>query len=1052
MWLIHTALRRPITVLVTVIAVALCSILALLRMRTDIFPNLNLPVIYVAQPYGGMSPAQMEGYLVYYYEYHFLYINGIESVEDKSIQGNGLLKLTFHPGTDMSQALAQTISYVNRAHAFMPYGTVNPFVIRFDAGTVPVGYLVFSSKTRTIGEIQDLALNRIRPVFATLPGVSAPPPFGGNQRTIVVTVNPDRLRSYNVSPDEVVKAISSGNILMPAGNVRTQSLLRIVSSDSVTPNIQTLLDVPIRTGAGPTVYLRDLGAVADSTDIPTGYALVNGRRAVYIPVTKRPDYSTLSVVNEVKANLARFRSLVPSDIDITYEFDQSGHVKNSLRSVAQEGLLGALLTGLMVLLFLGDWRSSAIVVTTIPFALLTALVALWAAGQTINIMTLGGLALAVGVLVDEGTVVIENTHTHLSQGVGRARAVLDASKEVFVPRLLAMLSVLAVFVPSLFMTGVTQALFVPLTLAVGFAMAASYFLSSSLVPVMSTWLLRESHNAESHRQSRFDRLREGWGAVLERLAPLRVLAVIAYGALAVVIIVLIGPRVGRELFPNAASGQFRLRFDAPTGTRAEDASRLMAGVLDEIQTAAGRGNVEISLGYVGTQGASYPINTVFLWTSGPHEAVMNVALTPAAHIDVTAFEERLRQTLPSKFPGCSFSFEPGDIVSQIMNFGAPTPVEVAVTGPDFAAVRGFTEKLRDEMGRLPGLRDLKIEQPLNYPSVDVHVDRELAGQLGVTAEQVGRSLSEATASSRFTTPNYWADPKTGVAYQVQVQYPQPRMASIEDVQNIPVMPDDAQHPLLGDLARVTGGTIVGEYDRANGQWLLSLSANTTGHDLGQVASNIGAAIRRMGAPPRGLSVQLRGQIAPMQETFTNLGIGLLLAIAVIFLLLAANFESMRLAFVVLTISPAVICGVILMLLLTGTSLNLQSFMGAIMAIGVATANAILLVTFAEQYRRAGASALDAAIHAARTRMRPILMTSFAMIAGMIPMALALGEGAESTAPLGRAVIGGLAAATLVNLTVLPFMFAIVQAGSSTQSASLDPDDPASRYAHGQPVS
>ncbi len=382
MGLIHAALRRPITIIVMVIGLVLCSVLALLRMRTDIFPNLNLPVIYVAQPYGGMSPAQMEGYLVFYYEYHFLYINGIESVEDKSIQGNGLLKLTFHPGTDMSQALAQTISYVNRAHAFMPYGTVNPFVIRFDAGTVPVGYLVFSSATRTVGQIQDLALNRVRPVFATLPGVSAPPPFGGNQRTIVVTVNPDRLRSYNLSPDAVVKALSSGNILMPAGNVRTGSLLRIVSSDSVTPNIQSLLDLPLRTGAGPAVYLRDIGTVADSSDIPTGYALVNGRRAVYIPVTKRPDASTLAVVNEVKQNLARFRTLVPSDIDISYEFDQAGYVKSALLSVAQEGLFGALLTGLMVLLFLGDWRSSLIVVTTIPFALLTAVVALWASGQT----------------------------------------------------------------------------------------------------------------------------------------------------------------------------------------------------------------------------------------------------------------------------------------------------------------------------------------------------------------------------------------------------------------------------------------------------------------------------------------------------------------------------------------------------------------------------------------------------------------------------------------------------------------------------------------------
>jgi len=1053
MGLIRAALRRPITVVVLVIAVALCSILAVLRMRIDIFPNLNLPVIYVAQPYGGMSPAQMEGYLVFYYEYHFLYINGIESVEDKSIQGNGLLKLTFHPDTDMSQALAQTIAYVNRAHAFMPYGTVNPFVIRFDAGTVPVGYLVFSSKTRTIGEIQDLALNRVRPVFATLPGVSAPPPFGGNQRTIVVTVNPDRLRSYNLSPDDVVKAINSGNVLMPAGNVRTGSLLRIVASDSVTPNIQNLLDLPIRAGAGPTVYLGDIGTVADSTDIPTGYALVNGRRAVYIPVTKRPDASTLTVVNEVKQNLQRFKSLVPSDIDITYEFDQSGYVKSALLSVVREGLLGAVLTGLMVLLFLGDWRGSLIVVTTIPFALLSALVALWGAGQTINIMTLGGLALAVGVLVDEGTVVMENIHTHLAEGLPPARAVLDASKEVVIPRLLAMLAVLAVFVPSFFMTGVTRALFVPLTLAVGFAMAASYFLSGSLVPVMSTWILRERHGGSGgkERTSIFERVREKWGTVLERLTRFRVLVLAGYGVIVLAIILLLGPRLGWELFPRSAAARFRLRFDAPTGSRAEETSRLVTNVLEEIQAAAGAGNVDITLGYVGTQGASYPINTVFLWTSGPHEAVLNVALRPEAGIDTATFEEKLRQILPPKFPGCSFSFEAGDIVTQIMNFGAPTPVELAVTGPDFAAVRGYTEKLLGEMGKVAALRDLKIEQPLNYPSINVRVDRELAGQLGATAEQVARSLSEATASSRFTTPNYWADPKTGVAYQVQVQYPQPRMTSLQDVEGIPVMKGDAQHPLVGDLASVTDGTVVGEYDRANGLWLLSISANTAGEDLGRVARNIDAAIARAGNPPRGVTVEVRGQVAPMRETFSNLGIGLLLAVGVIFLLLAANFQSMRLSFVIFTISPAVISGVILMLLLTGTSLNLESFMGAIMAIGVATANAILLVTFAEQYRREGAASSVAAIRGATTRMRPILMTSFAMIAGMIPMALAIGEGAETAAPLGRAVIGGLLAATVADLTVLPFVFSAVQSRASTVSNSLDPDDPESRYANRKPA-
>ena len=1047
MWLIRMALKRPIATLVVVIAVALCSILAVSRMSIDIFPNLNFPVIYVAQPYGGMSPAQMEGYLVFYYEYHFLYINGIESVEDKSIQGNGLLKLTFYPGTDMSQALAETISYVNRAHAFMPPGTVPPFVIRFDAGTVPVGYVVFSSDIRTVGEIQDLALNRVRPAFATLPGLTSPPPFGGNQRTIVVTVNPDRLRAYNLSPDEVVKAINSGNILQPAGNVRTGSLLRIVESNSVTPNIQALSDLPMRTGSGPTVYIHDIGIVQDSSDIPTGYALVNGRRSVYIPVTKRAGASTVTVVKEVKNSLPYFRSLVPNDIKVSYELDQSPYVTSALTAVVREGLLGAVLTGLVVVLFLGDWRSSLIVVTTIPFALLTSVVALWLTGQTINIMTLGGLALAVGILVDEGVVLIENIDNTLQQepNLQVARGVLNATQRTLLPRFLALLSIVAVFVPSFLMTGVAQNLFVPLSLAVAFAMTASFLLSSSFLPVMFLWTHRQidrAHKALLVGRWDFDKVRDRWGAFLNGLRAIRWLMVGAYAVIVVAIILLLGPRLGQELFPNIGQTQFRLRFDAPIGTRAEDTEQLATRVLDEIRKAAGPGNVAISLGYVGTQGASYPINTVFLWTSGPHEAVINVALRPEAQIDVPAFEEKLRQILPPEFPGATFSFEPGDLVSQIMNFGAPTPVEIAVAGPDLSASRTFSDRLRNELGKIADLRDLKNELPLDYPSVDVKVDRELAGQLGVMVDQVARSLSEATYSSRFTTPNYWADPSTGIAYQVQVQYPQPSITSVKDIQNIPVMPDQSQHPLIGDLAKVNDGTVMGEYDRRNGLWMLTLSANIAGQDLGSVSKSINAAIQRTGTPPRGSTVQVRGQIAPMRDTINNLGIGLALAVLAIFLLLAANYESLRLAFVVLATAPATICGVILMLLVTHTTLNIESYMGAIMAIGVGTANAILLVTFADQHRRSGASAFDSGIQGVKERMRPILMTSAAMIAGMIPMALAV----EVTAPLGRAVIGGLLAATFANLTVLPFVFSIVQQRAKTSSPSLDPDDPESRYA------
>ncbi len=1048
MWLIRAALRRPITVLVAVIAVALTAGFAVNRMRADIFPDLDLPVIYVAQPYGGMSPAQMEGFITYYYEYHFLYINGIESVESKSIQNTSLLKLTFHPGTDMSEALSQTIGYVNRARAFMPPGTVGPFIMRFDAGTVPVGYLVFKSDTRSLGEIQDLALNRVRPQFATLPGLTSPPPFGGSQRTIVIRVDPDRLRSYGMAPDDVIRAVTTGNVIMPSGSVNIGDETRISPMNSVVGPINDLLELPIRTGAGTPVFIRDVGSVSDSTDIPTAYALVNGRRAVYIPVTKRPNASTLSVVSEVKANLGRFQALVPDDIAVSYELDQSTNVSAALAAVLREAVLGAVLTGLMVLLFLRDWKSSAIVVITIPFALLAAVVALWGAGQTINIMTLGGLALAVGILVDEATVAIENIHTHLSRGTPAARAVLDASGEVVVPRLLAMLSVVAVFVPSFFMTGVSRSLFVPLSLAVGFAMIASFFLSSSLVPVLSVWWLGKGHHSHAeklHAGDWVERFRNRLAAFLHRAAPARGLLVAAYLLVTIGVVVMVGLTLGREIFPPSGVKAFQLRFRAPAGTKFESTERLGRDVLDVIRDTAGSDNVDITLGYVGVQPSSYPINTIFLWTGGSHEGVLQIALKSDAPMRLDDLQQKLRDAFHGKFPDAQFSFEPGDIVSRIMNFGAPTPVEVAVMGPDFAATRTFANKVRSELSQIGSLRDLQFGQTLDYPAIQVNVDREMAGQLGVTVDQVGRSFAAATSSSRFVAPNYWADPRSGIAFQVQVQVPQPRMTTLEDLRVVPVSAGGVAKPLLGDLARIENATIVGEYDRVNGQRMVTLTANVAGEDLGRALAQVNAAIRRAGEPPRGATVAIRGQIAAMAETFTNISAGLVVAVVVIFLLLAANFQSLRLAFVVVSTVPAVLAGVVVVLWLTGTTLNVQSFMGAIMAIGVAVANAILLVTFAEQSRRQGGSPLHTAIDAARARMRPVLMTSAAMIAGMVPMALALGKGAEATAPLGRAVIGGLAAATLATLIVLPSVYSLVQQSARAASPSLDPDDPDSPY-------
>jgi multidrug efflux pump subunit AcrB len=1046
--LVQFALRRPLTVVVLIISLLMGSVLAMLRMPRDIFPTLGVPTIYVAQPYGGMDPAQMEGFLTYYYEYHFLYITGIEHVESKSIQGAALIKLQFYPGTDMSQAMSEVVSYVNRARAFMPPGTVPPFVTRFDAGSVPVGDLVFTSQTRTVGELQDMALNRVRPLFATLPGVSAPPPFGGSARAIVINLKPDRLRANNMSPDEVVAAVTAANLISPSGNMAIGDKYPMVPLNSVVKNIQSLADVPIRTAVFPTVFLRDVATVTDGSDIVTSYALVNGRRTVYVPVTKRSDASTLTVVNLVKQNLARFQSVLPNDVKVSYEFDQSPYVTGAIAGLTLEGVLGALLTGLMVLVFLRDWRSASIVVITIPLSLLASLLALSLTGQTINLMTLGGLALAVGILVDMATVVIENIHTHLARGQPVARAVADSGREVAMPLLIAMLCVLAVFVPSFFMQGAARALFVPLALAVGFAMAAAYLLASTLVPVVAVWLVRAHHAdalADASEPPRgFAAFQERFGRMVSGVVAYRGLAVGGYLLVAIAITgVLIG-RLGTDIFPKVDEGQLQVRLRAPAGTQIAGTERAALQTLDIISKAVGAQNVAITLAFVGVHGSAYPINFIYLWNGGPEESVVQVQLKPGAAVRMDDLKERLRRTFASEMPDISFSFEPSDIVSRVMSFGAATPVEVAISGSDLAADRAFAEKVREKVRAIPSLRDVQFGQSLDYPTVDVNVDRQKAGLMGVRMSDVSRSLVTATSSSRFVVPNYWADPNSGVAYQIQVQIPQAKMDSLEQARNVPILNRGGQTLLLRDVATVTEGTAVGQYERYNMQRMVTVTANIANADLGSVASQLSRALDELGKPPAGVTVAVRGQIAPMQQMLSGLQTGLLLAVVAIFLLLTANFQSMRLALIVVATAPAVIAGVAIMLWLTRTTLNIQSFMGAIMAIGVAVANALLLVTFAERTRMAGASAADAAVEGARSRLRPILMTSLAMIAGMVPLALGLGEGGQQSAPLGRAVIGGLALATIATLVALPAVYALVQGGAGRRSPSLDPDDSGSR--------
>jgi multidrug efflux pump subunit AcrB len=1069
--LIIAALRRPFTVMVILVAVFLGFFMAMGRsvseqagiwypsglpkgMEVDIFPSLNLPVIYVCQPYGGMDPAQMEGYLTNYYEYHFLYISGIHHVESRNVQGVALMKLYFHSGTNMAQAMAETINYVNRSQAFMPPGTVSPFVMRFDTGSVPVGYLVLSSETRTIAEIQDLALFRVRPMFASLPGVSAPPPFGGSARTVVVTVDPQRLQSYEMSPDEVITALVKGNSISPSGNIPIGDEYPIVPVNSVVREVSQLESIPIRLGSRP-VYVRDIGYVRDAADAPAGYALANGRRAVYILATKRADASTLSVINSIKKSLPDMQAQLPSDIKVSFELDQSPFVRRAVAAVMMEGLLGAFLVGLMVILFLRDWRSALIVVLNIPLALMAAVVALWMTGATINVMTLGGLALAIGILVDEAAVEIENIHAQLRRTSSVARAVRLGNAQTAMPRLLAMLCILAVFIPAFFMQGAARALFAPLALAVGFSMLASYLLSSTFVPVASVWLLRRSkHHRPEDRATLFDRARRAYETTLRPIVAWRWVLAPVYLAVTAIVVLAGGLWLGREIFPTAAAGQFRLRLRAPDGTHIGRTEQIARQALDIVADEAGHKNIDLTLGYVGMIHSNFPINAVYQWSRGPEEAILYVDLKDDSDIDVEALKESLRHRLQKAMPNVRFSFEPSDIVNEVMSFGSPTPIDISVNGPKLAENRVHAEKIAAELAKIPALRDLQFGQSLDYPTLEVRVDREKAGLAGLTPVDVSRALVTATSSSRFTVPNYWADPKSGIAYQVQVEIPRPvvrspqgvrTIGSIDELGSIPLKRQEHGQVLVRDVARLEPGVMPGQFDRYNMRRQVTISANIAGEDLGDVSRQVLAAIARAGEPPKEAKVEVRGQIPPMQEMIGGLAIGLGVAVVVVLLLLTANFQSPRLALATVSTAPAVVAGVAAMLLVTGDTLNIQSFIGAIMAVGVAMANAILLVTFAEARRREGEAPREAAVRGAGGRLRPILMTSFAMIAGMTPMALGLGEAGAQNAPLGRAVIGGLAAATVATLLLLPAFFTLLSRKSGAASASLDPDDPDSRH-------
>ncbi len=1060
------AMRRPVTTLMLVVALISGGGLAYQRMRVDIFPSLNVPKIYVFLDYIGMSPDQVEGFIVNELELYFQYVDGINDINTRNIQQVALCELSFEPGTDMGQAMAQVVAMSDRAMSWMPKGTLPPMIMRMDAGSVPVGYLVFESDTTSLGAMGDLAQNVIRPlVQKNVPGTVAISPFGPNMRSIVINVDPQKLLDYNLTPQKVTEALASGNTVIPAGNIYVKDSMPIVANNATIVDIQKLGEIPLRLGEN--VYLRDVATIRDDTDITYGYALVNGKKSVYLPIIKKDTGSTLTVVADIRKSMQLFRDAVPKDVKVNFEFDESPTVLAAVSSVATEGLIGAGLTGLMILLFLRDIRSVIVVVSNIPLALLGSLFGLWITGNTINIMSLGGMALAIGILVDESTVTVENIHVQMEKTDNIASAVLHGSLITAVPRLLALMCILSVFIPAFIMSDPLRSLFMPLTLAVGFAMISSYFLSSTFVPIMCVALLKPMghHDEEA---GLFGKVLKGYRKLVGGFVKLRLLIVPVYVGACAVILVVLGLQLGTELFPQIDSGEFVLRFRPPIGSNFELTREMAVKCLKEIEKEAKAENIEITMGYVGQVAINFGIDNMVLFMRGPDDGQLRIAFREDTKIKLAPFRERLRKILPERVvpwmadrlekgglekdealrqaKTSSFGFEPGDIVTSVMSFGSPSPIAVRVVGTDLKQVRRHAEKIAGEMKKIPFLRDIEFQQALDYPSVEIDIDRQKAGLSGAKVEDLQHALTMATASTRFASLNYWIDVKTGFDYLVQLQIPPLRLDKPEDIETLPI---ESVNPLVNlmirDVATVRQGVRPGEVDRDMSQRYLTLVANVEGEDMGRASRQVAQAIKAAGEPPRGVRVEPMGQLPPMIEMFQSLGIGLGVAVFVIFILLTAYFQSPRLALISIGAVPGVMAGITTILYVTGTSLNIESFMGSIMCLGVSVSNSVMLVTFMVEHWKGGSKSHEAAITGASDRLRPILMTACAMSIGMVPMALALEKGSQMQAPLGRAVIGGLVMSTFATLLVLPSIFALVIGKKEAQSPSIYPDDPESKH-------
>jgi multidrug efflux pump subunit AcrB len=1054
MWIVKLALRRPYTFVVLAVLIFIIGPLAILRTPTDIFPNINIPVVSIVWTYNGFSAQDMANRITSNYERALTSdVDDIEHIESQSLNGVSVVKIFFHPGADINRAIAEAASNSASILRVLPPGTLPPNIITYNASTVPILQLGLSSDTLSEQQLYDLGNSQIRTQLATVQGASVPLPFGGKVRQIMVDIDPRALQAKGLSPLDVVNAVNAQNLILPGGTAKIGTKEYNVQMNGSTDTVAALNDLPIKTVAGGVVYVRDVAHVRDGYAPQTNIVRSDGKRAALLTIEKSGSTSTLTIIQQVKAMLPHIAAGLPSALHITALSDQSVFVKSAVMGVAREAVIAAALTAVMILLFLGSWRATLIIAVSIPLAVLTSLIALSALGQTINIMTLGGLALAVGILVDDATVAIENITHHLENGEPLHDAILNGSGEIAVPTFVSTLSICIVFVPMFLLSGVARYLFVPLAEAVVFAMIASYFFSRTLVPTLAMYLMRARSNAsvtgngpivrlirfQAAFEYRFESLRERYRGVLGSAIarPRRFIAtflLLCIGSLALV------PFAGRDFFPAVDTGEIRLHLRAPTGTRIEDTARITDEVEARVRSVIPKQDLAAVLDNIGVPVSGINLTYDSSDPIGPEDAEIMITLA-AGHKPTAAYVATLRTTLAKDFPGVTFAFLPADIVSQILNFGLPAPIDIQIVGNKLDANRVVANRLLAELRGVRGLVDARIQQPGDEPAINVNVDRTRAIQAGLLQRDVSQNLLIALSGSSQTSPNFWLDPSNGVSYPLMAMMPQYDINSLQALANIPVAQSTgasagaattgngpAPQNLLGALSTLTRGTQQAVVSHYNVQPVLDIFASAQGRDLGGVASDVTRLVDQIRPQlPPGASIVVRGQVQAMHDSFSGLASGLVFAIALVYLLMVVNFQSWLDPFIIISGLPGSLAGIAWMLFSTGTSLSVPALTGTILCIGIATANSILVINTAREFHHGGKPPLQAALEAGFSRFRPVLMTALAMLIGMLPMALGLGDGGEQNAPLGRAVIGGLALGTVSTLLFVPVVYGMVHA-------------------------